>query len=238
MRRLLIGLLYKQILLNFSTLITSFYPFLSYIVVTPFIMGSEKEFSCHFHLGLIRIPPPLSPLPEPFFRNDKEDGTPESYPSSTYCSPEILPLQLVGHRVFRISCVFRSLPIPQLLYQFDRSGMNWFNIPPGSPIFTLMCGIHSCSALGISSSGWNSSQNSTTLPTRSPLIVSRTPIETEWFHVPLSIGYSPPFASLSPIPVSIGLRDSMANNRNPSFIEIVRALIPLAAHPLLPIRES
>nr|AJP33425.1 cytochrome c biogenesis B [Araucaria heterophylla]QJH91755.1 cytochrome c maturation subunit B [Araucaria heterophylla]QXE43684.1 cytochrome c biogenesis B [Araucaria cunninghamii] len=212
MRRLFIGLFHKQILPNLSTLITSFSPFLLYIVVTPFIMGFEKDFSCHFHLGPIRISPPFPPLPEPFFRSDKEDGTLELYPSSTYCSPEILLLQLVGHRVLRISCVFRSFPIPQLPYQFDRSGMNWFNILPGSPIFTLMCGIHSCLALGISSSGWNSSQNSTTLPTLSPPIVFRTSIETEWFHVLLSIGYSPPFASPFPIPVSIGSQDSMASD--------------------------
>jgi len=74
-----------------------------------------------------------------------------------------------------------------------------------------MCGIHSRSALGItSSSGWNSLQNPTTSPTFSPPIVFRTSIETEWFHVPLSIGYSFPFASIFPILVSVGLQDSMA----------------------------
>nr|QXE43764.1 cytochrome c biogenesis B [Cedrus deodara] len=216
MRRLFIGLFHKQILPNLYTLI-SFSPFISYIVVTPLIMGSEKDFSCHSHLGPIRIPLLFPLLPEPFFRSDKEDGTPELYSSSAYCLPEILLLQLVGHRVIRISRVFRSFPILQLPYQFDRSEMNWLNIAPGSPILTLMCGIHSRSALGItSSSGWNSSQNPTTLPTLSPPIVFRTSIETEWFHVLSSIGYSSPFASLFPISVSIGSQDSMAEQKEPN----------------------
>jgi len=180
-------------------------------------MGFEKDFSCHSHLGPIRIPLLFPLLPEPFSRSDKEDGTPELYSLSAYCLPEILLLQLVGHRVIRISGVFRSFPMLQLPYQFDRSEMNWLNIPPGSPILTLMCGIHSRSALGItSSSGWNSSQNPTTLPTLSPPIVLRTSIETEWFHVPLSIGYSSPFASLFPISVSIGSQDSMAEQKEPN----------------------
>ncbi|KAL0903028.1 hypothetical protein M5K25_028268 [Dendrobium thyrsiflorum] len=77
----------------------------------------------------------------------------------------------------------------QLSYQFDRSGMDRLNIPLGSPVLTLLCGIHSRSALGItSSSGWNSSQNPTTSPTSLPPTVSRTSIETEWFHVLSSIG--------------------------------------------------
>ena len=174
-------------------------------------MGSEKDFSSHFHLGLIRLSLLFYLLPEPFFRSDKEDGTPELYSSSYYCLPEILLLQLVGHRIIRISLVFRSFPMLQLPYQFDRSEINWLNIIPGSPIFTLMCGIHSRSALGItSSSDWNSLQNPTTLPTLLPLIVFRTSIETEWFHVPSSIGYSSPFAFLFPIVVSIGSQDSMA----------------------------
>jgi len=210
MRRLFIGLFYKKILPNLSTLI-SFYPFISYIVVMPLIMGSEKDFSCHSHLGPIRIPPLFPLLPEPFFRSDKEDGTPESYSSSAYCLPEILLLQLVGHRVIIISCVFRSFPMLQLLYQFDRFEMNWLNILLGSLILTLICGIHSCLALGItSSSGWNSLQNLTTLPTLLPLIVFCTSIETEWFHVLLLIGYFFLFAFLFPILVSIGLQDSMA----------------------------
>ncbi|GKV52606.1 hypothetical protein SLEP1_g59182 [Rubroshorea leprosula] len=96
----------------------------------------------------------------------------------------------------------------QLPYQFGRSGMDRLNIPLGSLVLTLLCGIHSRSALGItSSSGWNSSQNLTTSPTLLPLTVSRTSIETEWFHVPLSIGYSSPFVSLFPISVSISLQD-------------------------------
>jgi len=210
MRRLFIGLFHKKILPNLSTLI-SFYSFISYIVVMPLIMGSEKDFSCHSHLGPIRIPPLFPLLPEPFFRSDKEDGTPESYSLSAYCLPEILLLQLVGHWVIIISCVFCSFPMLQLLYQFDRFEMNWLNILLGSLILTLICGIHSCLALGItSSSGWNSLQNLTTLPTLLPLIVFCTSIETEWFHVLLLIGYFFLFAFLFPILVSIGLQDSMA----------------------------
>ncbi|TKY63279.1 Cytochrome c biogenesis ccmB mitochondrial protein [Spatholobus suberectus] len=67
--------------------------------------------------------------------------------------------------------------------------MDRLNIPLGSLVFTLLCGIHSRLALGItSSSGWNSSQNPTTSPTSLPPTVSRTSIETEWFHVLSSIG--------------------------------------------------
>ncbi|KAL0286269.1 UNVERIFIED_CONTAM: putative cytochrome c biogenesis ccmB-like mitochondrial protein [Sesamum calycinum] len=92
----------------------------------------------------------------------------------------------------------------QLPYQFGRSGMDRLNIPLGSLVLTLLCGIHSRSALGItSSSGWNSSQNPTTSPTSLPPTLSRTSIETEWFHVLSSIGYSSPFVSLFPISVSI-----------------------------------
>ncbi|KAI3666196.1 hypothetical protein L1987_89310 [Smallanthus sonchifolius] len=73
---------------------------------------------------------------------------------------------------------------------------------------TFLCGIHSRSALGItSSSGGNSSQNPTTSPTSLPPTLSRTSIETEWFHVLSSIGYSFPFVSLSPISVSISSQD-------------------------------
>ncbi|KAI3917916.1 hypothetical protein MKW98_000150 [Papaver atlanticum] len=39
-----------------STPITSFSLFLSYIVITPLMIGFEKDFSCHSHLGSIRIP--------------------------------------------------------------------------------------------------------------------------------------------------------------------------------------
>ena len=206
MRRLFLELYHKQIFP--STPITSFSSFLSYIVVTPLMLGFEKDFSCHSHLGLIRISP-LFPFPSaPFPRNEKEDGTLELYYLSAYCLPKILLLQLVGHRVIQISCVFRGFPMLQLPYQFGRSGMDWLNILLGSLVLTLLCGIHSRSALGItSSSGWNSSQNPTTSPTLLPPTVSRTSIETEWFHVPSSIGYSSPFVSLFPISVSISLQD-------------------------------
>lgn len=211
MRRLFLELYHKQIFP--STPITSFSPFLSYIVVTPLMLGFEKDFSCHSHLGPIRIPP-LFPFPSaPFPRNEKEDGTLELYYLSAYCLPKILLLQLVGHRVIQISRVFRGFPMLQLPYQFGRSGMDRLNILLGSLVLTLLCGIHSRSALGItSSSGWNSSQNPTTSPTSLPPTVSRTSIETEWFHVLSSIGYSSPFVSLFPISVSISLQDWMANS--------------------------
>ena len=58
------------------------------------------------------------------------------------------------------SCVFRGFPMLQLPYQFGWSGMDRLNIPLRSLVLTLLCGIHSRSALGITSgSGWNSSQN-------------------------------------------------------------------------------
>lgn len=211
MRRLFLELYHKQIFP--STPITSFSPFLSYIVVTPLMLGFEKDFSCHSHLGPIWIPPLFPFPPAPFPRNEKEDGTLELYYLSAYCLPKILLLQLVGHRVIQISRVFRGFPMLQLPYQFGRSGMDRLNILLGSPVLTLLCGIHSRSALGItSSSGWNSSQNPTTSPTSLPPTLSRTSIETEWFHVPSSIGYSSPFVSLFPISVSISSQDWMANS--------------------------
>jgi hypothetical protein len=172
------------------------------------MIGFEKDFLCHFHLGLIWISLLFSFLSEPFFRNDKESGTLELYYLSAYCLPKILLLQLVGHWVIQISCVFCAFPMLQLLYQFDRSGMDWLNILLGSPVLTLLCGIHSRLALGVtSSSGWNSSQNPTTSPTLLPPTVSCTSIETEGFHVLSSIGYSFPFVSLYPISVSISSQD-------------------------------
>ncbi|OEL35093.1 hypothetical protein BAE44_0003890 [Dichanthelium oligosanthes] len=53
MRRLFLEQFHKQIFP--STPITSFFLFLSYIVVTPLMIGFEKDFSCHSHLGSIRI---------------------------------------------------------------------------------------------------------------------------------------------------------------------------------------
>nr|CAJ77657.1 cytochrome c biogenesis protein [Narcissus pseudonarcissus] len=206
MRRLFLERFYKQICP--STPITSFFLFLLYIVVTPLMIGFEKHFLCHFHLGLIWISLLFSFLSEPFSRNEKEDGTLELYYLSAYCLPKILLLQLVGHWVIQISCVFRGFPMLQLLYQFDRSGMDWLNIPLGSLVLTLLCGIHSCLALGITySSGWNSLKNLTTSPTSLPPTVFCTSIETEWFHVLSLIGYSFLFVSLYPILVSISLQD-------------------------------
>lgn len=97
MRRLFLELYYKQIFS--STPITSFSLFLLYIVVTPLMLGFEKDFLCHFHLGLIWISLLFSFLSAPFFRNEKEDGTLELYYLSAYCLPKILLLQLVGHWV-------------------------------------------------------------------------------------------------------------------------------------------
>ncbi|KAF7053794.1 hypothetical protein CFC21_061630 [Triticum aestivum] len=204
-RRLFLEQFHKQIFP--STPITSFL-FLSYIVVTPLMIGFEKHFSCHSHLGSIRIPLLFPFPPEPFPRNDKESSTLELYYLSAYCLPKILLLQLVGHRVIQISRVFCAFPMLQLPYQFDQSGMDRLNILLGSLVLTLMCGIHSRSALGItSSSGWNNSQNPTTSPTLLPPTVSRTSIETEGFHVLSSIGYSSPFVSIYPISVSISSQD-------------------------------
>lgn len=204
MRRLF---LYHKKIFPFTP-ITSFSLFLSYIVITPLMLGFEKNSSCHSHLGLIRIPP-LFPFPlAPFPRNEKEDGTLELFYLSVYCLPKILLLQLVGHRVIQISFVFFGFHMLQLPYQFGRSRIDWLNIPLGSLVLTLLCGIHSRSALGItSSSGWNSSQNPTTSPTFLPPTFSRTSIETKWFHVPSSIGYSSPFLSLFQISISISLQD-------------------------------
>lgn len=174
----------------------------------PLMLGFEKDFLCHFYLGLIRIPL-LFPFPSaPFLRNEKEDGTLELYYLSAYCFPKILLLQLAGHRVLQISRLFCAFPMLQLPYQFGQSGMDRLNIILGSLVLTLLCGIHSCSALGItSSSSWNSSQNPTTSPTSLPPTLFRTSIETEWFHVLSLIGYSFLFVSLFPISVSISSQD-------------------------------
>jgi hypothetical protein len=212
MRRLFLELYHKKILPYIP--ITSFSQFLSYIIVTPLMLGFEKNFSCHSHLGPIWIPPLFPFPPAPFPRNEKEDGTLELSYFSASCLPKSLLLQLVVHRVIQISRVFRGFPMLQLLYQFGRSEMDRLNILLGSPVLTLLCSIHSRSALGITScSGWNSSQNPTTSPTSLPPTLSRTSIETEGFHVPSSIGYSSPFVSLFPISVSISCsQDWMANS--------------------------
>ncbi|CAN4109509.1 unnamed protein product [Withania somnifera] len=161
----------------------------------PLMLGFEKDFSYYSHLGPIRIPP-LFPFPfAPFSRNEKEDGTLELYYLSTYCLPKILLLQLVGHRVIQISRVFHGFPMLQLSYQFGRFGIDRLNIPLGSPVLTLPC------------AGWNSLQNPTTSPISLPPTLSRTSIETKWFHVLSSIGYSSPFVSLFLILISISSQD-------------------------------
>nr|YP_009047535.1 cytochrome c biogenesis B [Atrichum angustatum]AGN74326.1 cytochrome c biogenesis B [Atrichum angustatum]AHG58970.1 cytochrome c biogenesis B [Atrichum angustatum] len=170
------------------------------------MIGFSKDFLCHSHLGLIRIRLLFSFLPERFLQNDFEDGTLELYCSSGYCLQKILLSKLVGHWVLQISGVFCTFPVVQLLYQFDQPKMNWFTLIIGSLVFTLMCGIHSCLALGIISHSWNSLQNLTTLPTLLPLIIFCTSIETEWFHGLLLMGYLLLFLFLYPISVSITLQ--------------------------------
>ncbi|KAL8128860.1 hypothetical protein V2J09_018015, partial [Rumex salicifolius] len=110
----------------------------------------------------------------------------------------ILLLQLVGHR---FSHVRTSVPI-----RLIRNGSVKHSIR--GPVMTLLCGIHSRSALRITfNSGCNSSQKSTTSPSLLPSTLSRTSIETKWFHVLSSIGYSSPFVSISLISVSISAQD-------------------------------
>ena len=167
------------------------------------MIGFSKDFSCHFHLGLIRIRLLFSFLHERFFQNDFEDGTLELYCSSSYCLQRILLSKLVGHWVLQISGVFCTFPVLQLLYQFDQSKMNWFTLIIGSLVFTLMRGIHSRLALGMISNSWNSLQNLTTLPTILHIIIFCTSIETEWFHVLLLMGYLLLFLFLYPILVPI-----------------------------------
>jgi heme exporter protein CcmB len=208
--KIFLKLFYQHISLNFSILITTFSLFLLYIVAMPLMIGFPKDFLSHFHLGLMWICLLFAPLPERFFQNDFEDGTLELYYLSGYCLQKILLSKLYGHWVLQISGVFCSFPVLQLLYQFDQSKMNWFTIIIGSQIFTLMCGIHSCLALGITSNGWNSLQNLTTLPTLLPLIAFCTSIETEWFHVISLMGYLLLFSFLYPILVSIISRTLLA----------------------------
>src|SRR5450631_3223194 len=117
--KLFLKLFYQQILLDLSILITTFSLFLSYIVVTPLMIGFSKDFLCHFHLGLIWIRLLFSFLPERFLQNDFEDGTLELYCSSGYCLQKILLSKLLGHWVLQISGVFCTFPVVQLLYQFD-----------------------------------------------------------------------------------------------------------------------
>nr|YP_010881229.1 cytochrome c biogenesis B [Pellia neesiana]WIA66977.1 cytochrome c biogenesis B [Pellia neesiana]WIA67018.1 cytochrome c biogenesis B [Pellia neesiana]WIA67059.1 cytochrome c biogenesis B [Pellia neesiana] len=180
------------------------------------MIGFYKDLLCHFHLGLIRICSLFAFLPERFFQNDFEDGTLELYYLSGYCLQKIPLSKLYGHWVLQISGVSRSFPALQLPYQFDQSKMNWFTIIIGSQIFTPMCGIHPRSALGITSNGWNSLQNPTTLPTSLPLIVFCTSISsektTEWFHVIISLmgGYLLLLLFLYPILVSITSRTLLA----------------------------
>ena len=204
MRRLLLSLFYKQIFSRGP--ITSLSLFLLYIVVTPLIIGFEKHFLCHFHLGLIWISLFFSFLSKPFFRNEREDGTLDFYYLSASSLPKILLSQLVVHQVIQISLLFCGFPIIQLLYQFDPSGIDLLNILLGSTILTLLFGIHSSLAIG-STSSWNSLQNLSTLPTLLPLILFCTFIEREWFHVLLLIGYFFLFISLYLILVSISSQD-------------------------------
>nr|ULQ70047.1 cytochrome c biogenesis B [Xyris indica] len=192
----LIFLFHKQIFP--SPPITTFFLFLSYIVVTPTMIGFAKDFACYSRLGSIRIPLLFPFPPEPFPHNSRKSGTLELLSFCAYCFPQIQLNQLVGHRVLQISRVFCAFPILLLPYPFDPSGMDLIDILLGSPVLTLLCGIHSPSALGI---GWNSSLNPTTSPTSLPPTLSRTSNEREGFHVLSSIGYSSPF--VPPYPISV-----------------------------------
>ncbi len=69
---------------------------------------------------------------------------------------------MVGCWVLKISGIFLTFPILQLLYQFDQSKINWFTIIIGSLVLTIMCGIHFCWALGMTFNSWNNLQNITT----------------------------------------------------------------------------
>lgn len=200
-------LYYKQI---FSSMpIMRLLLFFLYIIITPLMLGFEKDFSCYSYLGLIRIPSLFSFPAVPFPRNKKKDGTLDLYYLSTSCLEKILLLQWVSYWVIQINCVFCAFLILQLPYQFG--GMEWFNILLGSLVLTFLCGIHSRSAFGITSCSYrNSSKNSITSPTFFPLTLSRTSIETKWFHVLSSIGYSSTFVFFFFISVSISLQNWMA----------------------------
>nr|YP_009047456.1 cytochrome c biogenesis B [Buxbaumia aphylla]AGN74247.1 cytochrome c biogenesis B [Buxbaumia aphylla]AHG58974.1 cytochrome c biogenesis B [Buxbaumia aphylla] len=174
------------------------------------MIGFSKDFLCHFHLGLIWIRLLFSFLPERFLQNDFEDGTLELYCSSGYCLQKILLSKLLGHWVLQISAVSCTFPVVQLPYQFDQLKMNWFTLIIGSLVFTLMCAIHSCLALGIISHSGSSLQNLTTLPTLLPVIIFCASIETEWFHVLLLMGYLFSSLFLYLILISITLRKLMS----------------------------
>lgn len=191
--RVFLELYYHQLRI-FSTPVTCFAIFLSYIVVTPLMLGLEREFSCHSHLGPIRIPP-LFPA-APFQRNELIPGTLELYYFRAFFFTKILLLKWVGHRLLQIIIVFFSFPMLQLPYQLALTGMARLNILFGILVLTLMCGIHSDRSAGIRGKTRNSSRNPTTSPTSLPPTLSRTSIETaEWFHVLSSIGYSSPCSS-------------------------------------------
>ncbi|KAI5653899.1 hypothetical protein M9H77_31086 [Catharanthus roseus] len=119
------------------------------------------------------MPFPFRPDSDP---SVKEDGTLELYYLSAYCLPKILLLQLVGHRVIQISCVFCGFPMLQLMYQFDRSRIDRLNILLGRLVANLQC------VVGIACKIHHFTYFiSSTL--------SHTSIETEWFHVLSSIVY-------------------------------------------------
>jgi hypothetical protein len=97
--KLFFKLFSQQILLNLSTLITTFSSFLSYITVMPLMIGFSKDFLCYFHLGSIWICllPPF--LYEHSSQSGFEDGTLELYCSSSYC---LQKNYFQNHRVYKI----------------------------------------------------------------------------------------------------------------------------------------
>ena len=58
---------------------------MSYIVLSPLMIGLFKDFLCHFHLGLLHIHLLFFFILERFPHNDFEDGTLKLYCSSGYC---------------------------------------------------------------------------------------------------------------------------------------------------------
>nr|YP_006073034.1 channel subunit of ABC transporter for cytochrome c1 [Nitella hyalina]AEH42848.1 channel subunit of ABC transporter for cytochrome c1 [Nitella hyalina] len=206
-------LVWKEIVLNFHTVVTAFLLFLLYIAVTPLLIGFSTNLLFHFHLGLIWMCILFSFLPnmDRLFKNDFEDGTLELYclsgPSTRL--QKIFISQLLSHWLLKIMAILLSFPVLQLLYHFQYSTVNCLTIVVGSLVFTLICGIHSCLTLGLRST--DSRKTSffffTTLPTLLPLILFCTSYQTEGEAMTLFMGYLLLFFFCYPILVSITLRN-------------------------------
>ena len=170
------------------------------------LFRSEKEFSAHFHLGLIRISL-LFPFPAaPFLRKEKEDGTLEIYNLSTYPLPKILLLQLTGHWIIQISRITAALPISEIAYQCNKAQIQIQNIILATILLTILCGIHSAIAITDNQSS-NSLQNSTTLPTSLPPTLFATTSQTETIQLLAVIGYTTIFLAIFPIAIHFSTKD-------------------------------